>query len=106
LAAAVAPANLGRDRHTCPICAACGLCQECYDKRQEINAGDTAASWTSFCGQDHEYLKGPIEGWKGVKDGMIRISGEEPVAFKKRVAWFEGGKIEGRMMPGLERRLK
>ena len=71
--------------YACLICAACDLCQECYDQRQEMNAGDTAANWASFCGQDHEYLKGSIEGWKGVKDGMIRISGEEPVAFKERL---------------------
>jgi hypothetical protein len=73
--------------YTCLICAACDLCQECYDKRQKMNAGDTTVSWKSFCGQDHEYLKGPIEGWKGVKDGMIRIGDEEPVVFKE---WLRG----------------
>jgi tetratricopeptide (TPR) repeat protein len=73
--------------YMCLICAACDLCQECYDKRQKMNAGDQTVSWRSFCGQDHEYLKGPIEGWKGVKAGMIRIGDEEPVAFKE---WLRG----------------
>jgi hypothetical protein len=73
--------------YTCLVCAACDLCQQCYDKREVMNAGDTAAGWASFCGQDHEYLKGLIDGWKGIKDGMIGISGEEPVAFRE---WLRG----------------
>jgi hypothetical protein len=72
--------------YTCLICPLCDLCQECYDKRQALNRGDTSASWRSFCGKDHEYLKAPMPGWRGVKDGVMTI-GEQPQEFK---VWLEG----------------
>jgi hypothetical protein len=33
--------------------------------------------WTKFCGENHHYIKGPMKGWKGVKNGIIRINDEE-----------------------------
>jgi hypothetical protein len=72
--------------YVCLICPNCDLCQECYDKRQAMNRGDTSVSWRSFCGKDHEYLKAPMPGWKGVKDGVMRV-GEEREEFK---VWLQG----------------
>lgn len=46
--------------------------------------------WVQWCGKDHIYVKGPIDGWRGVKDGVIRI-GEEKLAFKK---WLQTLKDE------------
>ncbi|EXF77365.1 hypothetical protein CFIO01_10138 [Colletotrichum fioriniae PJ7] len=30
---------------------------------------------------EYDYLKFPVEGWRGVKNGMLRLDGEEPVPF-------------------------
>ena len=75
----------GLTLYTCLICARCDLCQECYDKRQALNLGDKSAHWRSFCGKDHEYVQAPIEGWKGVKDGVMTI-GDKRIEFK---VWLE-----------------
>jgi hypothetical protein len=37
---------------------------------------DTQAAMM-FCGDDHRYIKGPMKGWKGIKDGIIRIEEKE-----------------------------
>lgn len=38
--------------------------------------------WYDWCGRDHSYVQCPIEGWRGVKDGVMRI-GEEETPFKE-----------------------
>jgi hypothetical protein len=43
-----------------------------------------------FCGQNHSYVKAPIEGWRGIKKGDIRI-GQEITSFKD---WLDGLKDE------------
>ncbi|KAF2500664.1 hypothetical protein BU16DRAFT_557121 [Lophium mytilinum] len=65
----------------CIICACTDLCTSCHAKRLAQNHGEPANSWRTFCGKDHKYIKGPIEGWRGVKDGVMRI-GEEEIPFQ------------------------
>ncbi|KAL6365743.1 hypothetical protein LRP88_00318 [Fusarium phalaenopsidis] len=71
-----------RSAYQCLICFDGFLCEECYEKRQAANKGEPL-NCRHFCGQDHEYIKVPIEGWKGVKDGKVMIEGEEPVEFQQ-----------------------
>lgn len=71
-----------RSAYQCLICFDGFLCEECYEKRQAANKGEPL-NCRHFCGQDHEYIKVPIEGWKGVKDGKVIIEGEEPVEFQE-----------------------
>ncbi|RTE79591.1 hypothetical protein BHE90_005917 [Fusarium euwallaceae] len=71
-----------RSAYQCLICFDGFLCEECYEKRQAANNGEPL-NCRHFCGQDHEYIKVPIEGWKGVKDGKMMIEGEEPVEFQE-----------------------
>jgi hypothetical protein len=33
--------------------------------------------WITYCGENHHYIKGPMKGWRGVKNGIIRINDEE-----------------------------
>ena len=83
----------GRPMYTCLICSDTCLCEPCYHKRQEYNklgaerANEAcrASAGAVYCGFDHKYVRGPIPGWKGIKDGVMTVesSGGE-----------EGGRIE------------
>lgn len=69
----------------CVICTNTDLCTECYNKIQASNHGTEWKEWQTVCGLHHRYV-GPMEDWKGVKDGVIRF-GEEKVAFTE---WLKG----------------
>ncbi|KAH7136344.1 hypothetical protein EDB81DRAFT_693393 [Dactylonectria macrodidyma] len=72
----------GRVTYQCVTCNAF-LCEPCYERRQADNRGEEPIKGRQFCGRNHSYIKGPIEGWKGVKDGKVMLEGEEPVEFKE-----------------------
>jgi len=74
------PRKLGwqQNFYMCLICSELDLCQECYDKRIAANeASQERTEWRNYCGFKHDYIKGPIEGWGGVKDGIISLGGEQ-----------------------------
>lgn len=76
----------GRSLYFCTICANISLCAPCFAKRQAYNDGTSTPHATvgaEYCGRSHRYLKGPVEGWKGVTDGVVMLEGEEGVAFKE-----------------------
>jgi tetratricopeptide (TPR) repeat protein len=85
----------GRTLYFCTICCNTSLCEDCYNKRQGYNraGGDEAcrASVGSvYCGTNHRYIT-PIKGWKGIKDGVMTIQGqdgEETISVKFR-DWLE-----------------
>lgn len=68
--------------YLCVICTECDLCQECYDKRMKLDNHEIEDEWKTFCGEKHHYIKGPVESWKGVKNGVMRW-GEVEIDFKK-----------------------
>ncbi|KAF7553457.1 hypothetical protein G7Z17_g3613 [Cylindrodendrum hubeiense] len=72
----------GRIAYQCVTCVDF-LCEECYDARQADNRGEQPIKGRQYCGKDHKYIKAPIEGWHGVKDGKVMLEGEEPVEFKE-----------------------
>jgi hypothetical protein len=55
-----------------------------------MNAGGKNDYWRLYCGQDHTYIKAPVEGWKGVKNGVMRIANEK-IPFKD---WLQALKEE------------
>ena len=61
----------------CLVCPNCDLCEECHAKRLAQTRGEEKEPWLSFCGPHHRYIKAPIKGWKGIKNGVIRIGAEE-----------------------------
>lgn len=63
--------------YLCIFCVNTDLCPSCYTKRMAQNKGALKSFWRSYCGRDHRYIKGPIAGWKGVKDGIIRIEQDD-----------------------------
>jgi hypothetical protein len=73
----------GRTLHQCVICNNCFLCEECYQKRLAYNTGVKREPGLLYCGINHKYVKGPIEGWKGVQNGLIVIEGEKPITFRE-----------------------
>lgn len=58
--------------------------------RNEANQTGKLDNWREFCGPHHTYIKGPVEGWTGVSNGVLRI-GDERLPFK---AWLAGLKDE------------
>ena len=71
----------GRKIYYCLYCLDTMLCETCYEKRMGYNAGVAIPPGENFCGQNHKYLR-PVDGWKGIKNGMVLIEGQEPFAFK------------------------
>ncbi|KAI1626267.1 hypothetical protein EDD37DRAFT_607841 [Exophiala viscosa] len=87
--------------YMCVICCNTTLCKDCYDRRQEYNRGIErdggrqrqqynrgiqCGGGREYCGFNHKYVLGPVEGWKGIKEGILRIEGEEPIKFRD---WLE-----------------
>lgn len=76
-----------RPMYYCIICWNCDLCQSCYEDRMALNRSEKRGDhWRKFCGENHKYIKGPMPGWRGIKDGVLRI-GEEETTF---VNWLKG----------------
>lgn len=75
--------------YLCIDCIDSCLCEVCHGLRLEWNVSDGGTSPSEkrrlFCGKDHQYIKGPVEGWDGIKDGYMRI-GEEKIKFED---WFK-----------------
>ncbi|KAI4644660.1 uncharacterized protein J4E78_009479 [Alternaria triticimaculans] len=80
----------------CLICPNCDLCEDCHSKRVQQTKGvpptgeKTEEPWLSFCGANHRYIKGPMKGWKGVKNGVIWYADTEITVTE----WLRGLKEE------------
>jgi tetratricopeptide (TPR) repeat protein len=74
----------------CVVCPNTDLCEDCHSKRLKQTKGEIEEPWLSFCGANHRYIKGPMKGWKGIKNGIIRI-GDEETTVKE---WLRGLKEE------------
>lgn len=61
--------------YMCLICASCDLCPGCYKARiASKNENDIPEGHLkNYCGAGHRYLKGPVKGWVGVKDGILKF---------------------------------
>lgn len=69
--------------YLCLTCDKVMLCDSCHAKRLSYNEGaDISQLGFTYCAENHEYIMGPIEGWRGIKDGIMRIKGREDVKFR------------------------
>ncbi|CAM1507730.1 Fc.00g045780.m01.CDS01 [Cosmosporella sp. VM-42] len=71
----------GRVVYECITCFEGFLCEPCYEDLQADSRGEKPLKRRKYCGKDHDYIKGPIEGWQGVQNGKVVVEGEEPVEF-------------------------
>lgn len=76
--------------YMCLYCNDCDICEECFDKRAARHRGELEADWRVICPQYHKHIRAPVEGWRGVKDGKLRIGSDE-IPFKD---WLRG--VEGK----------
>lgn len=63
--------------YLCLLCTNCDLCESCHGKRLAQSKGERTTYWRPYCSENHRYIKGPIKGWRGIKDGVIRIEAED-----------------------------
>ena len=59
--------------YLCYYCTEMDLCEDCYLKRGAIESGKRAADWRVLCPRGHKHVKAPVEGWRGLKDGMLKM---------------------------------
>ncbi|KAH7417705.1 hypothetical protein BKA64DRAFT_769875 [Cadophora sp. MPI-SDFR-AT-0126] len=57
----------------CIMCTDCHLCEKCW--KQRTNCKDAEwKGWRLFCGEDHKYIKGPIENWREFYKGVMKFN--------------------------------
>jgi hypothetical protein len=74
--------------YLCVYCIDMDICEECYLKKIARDKGELEPDWRTMCPKGHRHVKAPIEGWRGVKSGMLRI-GTNEVLFKTWLAELE-----------------
>src|SRR5690606_12037475 len=63
--------------YLCYYCTEMDLCQSCYQKRLDSEDGKAEDQWRVICPKDHKHIKGPVDGWKGLKDGVLHFEDKE-----------------------------
>ncbi|KAF4834555.1 hypothetical protein CGCTS75_v003096 [Colletotrichum tropicale] len=79
------------------------ICEECQTECDAMKRGEGTGKARYFHGIGHDYVKLPVEGWRGVKNGMLRLDGEEPVLFNDFLKKLQTEVIEnawGRLWSG------
>lgn len=67
--------------YRCVYCFDCDICEECFAKKEARERGEMDPDWRVVCPRGHRYVKAPVDGWIGVKQGKLCI-GEEEILFK------------------------
>jgi hypothetical protein len=86
--------------YLCLLCTDVKLCAKCHAQLALHNDATAVAAkhkqpsttsrgngpewthWTLYCGQNHKYIKGPVEGWRGIRNGKMLVDGQK-VSFRK-----------------------
>ncbi|KAH8673354.1 hypothetical protein BX600DRAFT_508630 [Xylariales sp. PMI_506] len=66
--------------YMCLQCTDIDICGNCYAERLKRESGELPPVWRTLCPQGHKHLRAPMEGWGGVKNGVITV-GEEKFVF-------------------------
>lgn len=64
--------------YVCLACPDVDLCHSCYDIQSAFQNGTGMGFWRVVCpgSAPHQYVKQPIEGWLGVKNGVIHMKSD------------------------------
>jgi tetratricopeptide (TPR) repeat protein len=74
--------------YLCIYCIDVDICEECFAKKIAREKGELEPDWRVICPQGHKHVKAPIEGWRGVRNGIMRI-GTEEIPFKTWLVQLE-----------------
>ncbi|KAF1958309.1 hypothetical protein CC80DRAFT_534088 [Byssothecium circinans] len=77
--------------YLCLICPNTDLCVACHDKKRGLSEEQDSKAWRRFCDAEHRFIKGPMKGWKEVKNGVVRVEGREAFTVGE---WLKGMKGE------------
>ncbi|KAL8388797.1 hypothetical protein RB595_008937 [Gaeumannomyces hyphopodioides] len=77
----------------CVQCIQVDLCEACMAsklarERGEADPNPSGLDWRVVCPKGHRHIKGPVEGWRGVRNGRMRI-GDEETPVKQWIADME-----------------
>jgi hypothetical protein len=67
----------GVNVYFCIDCHDVDFCQDCHDKQLLYHTKTGEGFWFKCCWAEHKYIKQPVEGWRGVKNGVIRIGAKQ-----------------------------
>ncbi|SCO88932.1 uncharacterized protein FRV6_13060 [Fusarium oxysporum] len=73
----------------CVVCTDCDWCETCYLNRVANSGSSEGEKWRAYCGAGHEFIRGPAEGWLGIKDGKVELKDKEPEKFQEWLARLE-----------------
>ncbi|PWY74525.1 hypothetical protein BO94DRAFT_607008 [Aspergillus sclerotioniger CBS 115572] len=59
--------------YLCLDCPSTDYCSECYNTRDAHRHSQAKGLWSKVCWGKHVLIQQPVSGWKGVKDGVIRV---------------------------------
>lgn len=75
--------------YRCVVCTDCDWCEACYLNRIANSGSSEGEKWRAYCGAGHEFIRGPAEGWMGIKNGKIEIKDKEPEKFEEWLGHLE-----------------
>ncbi|EHA22116.1 hypothetical protein ASPNIDRAFT_40959 [Aspergillus niger ATCC 1015] len=59
--------------YMCLDCPSTDYCSDCYKSRSTYRTSQNKGLWSKVCWGNHTMMEQPIKGWKGVRDGVIRV---------------------------------
>lgn len=80
--------------YLCVICLDTELCRDCFRLWREFSQGkrDRVTSESTLreqrCGKNHKYIRGPMEGWRGIQNGQIVVLENEKEQRTEFKAWL------------------
>ena len=90
--------------YLCLICRDIDLCKDCHAKRLKANE-EGSNTRVAYCGMNHDYVKGPIEGWGGIKEGIMTVLPEK-INFHHWLTDLEERWVEWKAPPSSEELLR
>jgi hypothetical protein len=71
----------------CLICVDTSICKACILDIQDLDGQQQSRDQLyPYCGPQHLRVSVPIQGWKGVREGIVNIQGRDPISF---VEWLD-----------------